>query len=366
MMNEEEILKNVLSGRMTREERKNVSEQDIVIRHLKSQWDDSRNDSVLDPKAKDRVLDRITKKIHGHKSFTERWGRYGIAASLALLFSVGYWLAGPDEPDSQIVYVVNAGRQSMESFYLPDGSHVSLNAGSKLTYPEHFSGKNREIYLSGQAFFKVHHDTEHPFIVKTKSMDIKALGTSFEVFSVDSTSYTEMILSGGAVEVSTKRTEGEGDVFLVFPDEKLAYELNGKAEIEKVKGELAQFTDKKLIVDIKEIKRPDKDAQLVAENIALQLENRISFRRAMKSCMSRTMKSGALGVKTSVSGRLGGADMARTEFYSEGTIPLQTLRADIDYGFAEADTTYGKVGVKVWIYKGEVLPTKEGKEGGTK
>ena len=103
----------------------------------------------------------------------------------------------------------------------------------------------------------------------------------------------------------------------------------GGAEIEKVKGELAQFTDKKLVVDIKEIKRPDKDAQLVAENIALQLENRISFRRAMKSCMSRTMKSGALGVKTSVSGRLGGADMARTEFYSEGTIPLQTLRADV-------------------------------------
>ena len=114
---------------------------------------------------------------------------------------------------------------------------------------------------------------------------------------------------------------------------------------------------------IKEVKRPDKDAQLVAENIAQQLENRISFRRAMKSCMSRTMKAGALGVKTSVSGRLGGADMARTEFYSEGTIPLQTLRADIDYGFAEADTTYGKVGVKVWIYKGEVLPTKADKEG---
>ena len=123
----------------------------------------------------------------------------------------------------------------------------------------------------------------------------------------------------------------------------------GGSEIEKVKAELANYTDKKLIVDIKEVKRPDKDAQLVAENIALQLENRISFRRAMKSCMSRTMKSGALGVKTSVSGRLGGADMARTEFYSEGTIPLQTLRADIDYGFAEANTTYGKVGVKVWI-----------------
>ena len=140
----------------------------------------------------------------------------------------------------------------------------------------------------------------------------------------------------------------------------------GGAEIEKIKGEVQKFTDKKLVVDIKEVKRPDRDAQLVAENIALQLENRVSFRRAMKSCMGRTMKSGAKGIKTSCSGRLGGADMARTEFYSEGTIPLQTLRADIDYGFAEADTTYGKVGVKVWIYKGEVLPTKAGKEGSDK
>ena len=138
----------------------------------------------------------------------------------------------------------------------------------------------------------------------------------------------------------------------------------GGAEIEKIKAEVQKFTSKKLVVDIKEVKRPDRDAQLVAENIALQLENRVSFRRAMKSCMSRTMKSGAKGIKTSCSGRLGGADMARTEFYSEGTIPLQTLRADIDYGFAEADTTYGKVGVKVWVYKGEVLPTKANKEGG--
>lgn len=133
----------------------------------------------------------------------------------------------------------------------------------------------------------------------------------------------------------------------------------GGAEIEKVKKELQKFTDKKLLVDIKEVKRPDKDAQLVAEKIAEDLENRVSFRRAMKSAMGRAMKSGALGIKTSASGRLGGADMARTEFYSEGTIPLQTLRADIDYGFAEADTTYGKVGVKVWIYKGEILPKKK-------
>ena len=136
----------------------------------------------------------------------------------------------------------------------------------------------------------------------------------------------------------------------------------GGAEIEVTKKELTKLTGKKVLVDIKEIKRPDKDAQLVAENIAQQLENRISFRRSMKSCMGRTMKAGALGIKTSVSGRLGGADMARTEFYSEGTIPLQTLRADIDYGFAEADTTYGKVGVKVWIYKGEILPTKKNEE----
>ena len=120
------------------------------------------------------------------------------------------------------------------------------------------------------------------------------------------------------------------------------------------------------MVDIKEVKRPDADAQLVAENIAAQLENRVSFRRAMKSCMGRTMKAGAKGIKTAVSGRLGGADMARTEFYSEGTIPLQTLRANIDYGFAEADTTYGKFGVKVWIYHGEVLPTRTNKEGSAK
>lgn len=137
----------------------------------------------------------------------------------------------------------------------------------------------------------------------------------------------------------------------------------GGAEIENLKKQVQKLTDKKLVLDIQEIKRPDRDAQLVAENIALQLENRISFRRAMKSCMSRTMKAGAKGIKAACSGRLGGADMARTEFYSEGTIPLQTLRADIDYGFAEADTTYGKVGVKVWIYKGEVLPTKSVKEG---
>lgn len=135
----------------------------------------------------------------------------------------------------------------------------------------------------------------------------------------------------------------------------------GGAEIEKLKVELAKYSAQKVLVDIKEVKKPDSDAQLVAENIAQQLENRISFRRAMKSCMGRAMKAGAKGIKTSCSGRLGGADMARTEFYSEGNIPLQTLRANIDYGFAEANTTYGKIGVKTWVYHGEVLPTKGGK-----
>ena len=134
---------------------------------------------------------------------------------------------------------------------------------------------------------------------------------------------------------------------------------------ESLKQELVKMINKDVNLNIVEVKDVDTNAQLVAENICNQLERRISFRRAMKQCMQKAMKAGALGIKTSVSGRLGGADMARTEFYKEGTIPLQTIRADIDYGFYEADTTYGKIGVKVWIYKGEVLPTKKIKaEGG--
>ena len=137
----------------------------------------------------------------------------------------------------------------------------------------------------------------------------------------------------------------------------------GGALAESIKEELKKMISKEVNLNIVEVKDVDTDAQLVAENIALQLEKRVSFRRAMKQCMQKTMKAGALGIKTAVSGRLGGADMARTEFYKEGTIPLQTLRADIDYGFAEADTTYGKIGVKVWIYRGEVLPTKKTERG---
>ena len=126
--------------------------------------------------------------------------------------------------------------------------------------------------------------------------------------------------------------------------------------VEVLRNKIEKATGKKVIVNVEEIKRPDLSAQLVAENIAASLERRVSFRRAMKQAIQRSMRAGAKGMKTAVSGRVGGADMARTEGYSEGTIPLQTLRADIDYGFAEADTTYGKLGVKVWLYKGEVLP----------
>ena len=173
------------------------------------------------------------------------------------------------------------------------------------------------------------------------------------------------LFSAGVSKIEIERASDRVKV-IVFTAKPGVVIGKGGNEIEVTKKELSKISDKKISLDIKEIKRPDKDAQLVAENIAGQLENRVSFRRAMKSCMGRTMKSGALGIKASCSGRLGGADMARTEFYSEGTIPLQTLRADIDYGFAEADTTYGKVGVKVWIYKGEVLPTKSNEEGSDK
>jgi len=130
----------------------------------------------------------------------------------------------------------------------------------------------------------------------------------------------------------------------------------GGAEVENLRKTLEKMTDKKVSVNIVEIKKPELDAQLVAEGIAAQLVKRIAFRRAMKQAVSRTMRLGALGIKIACAGRLAGAEIARTEWYSEGKVPLHTLRADIDYGFAEADTTYGKIGVKVWLYKGEILP----------
>lgn len=141
----------------------------------------------------------------------------------------------------------------------------------------------------------------------------------------------------------------------------------GGTEVENLRLLLTKLTNKKVHININEIKKPELNAQLVAEGIAQQLERRISFRRAMKQSIQRTMRAGAKGIKTTVSGRLGGAEIARSEGYSEGTVPLHTLRADIDYGTAEAHTTYGRLGVKVWIYRGEVLPTaknREAKEGG--
>ncbi|MYL51528.1 30S ribosomal protein S3 [Halobacillus litoralis] len=135
----------------------------------------------------------------------------------------------------------------------------------------------------------------------------------------------------------------------------------GGSEVEALRKALNQLTGKRVHINIVEVKKPDLDATLVADNIARQLENRVSFRRAQKQTIQRSMRAGAKGIRTQVSGRLGGADIARAEYYSEGTVPLHTLRADIDYGTAEADTTYGKLGVKVWIYRGEVLPTKTDK-----
>ena len=129
------------------------------------------------------------------------------------------------------------------------------------------------------------------------------------------------------------------------------------AEIENLKKDLQRFAKKEVSITIQEIRRPETDAQLTAENVAMQLERRIAFRRAMKKTVLSSMKLGAKGIKIHVAGRLGGAEMARSEWYREGRVPLHTLRADIDYGFAEANTTYGKIGVKVWIYKGEVLPS---------
>ena len=145
----------------------------------------------------------------------------------------------------------------------------------------------------------------------------------------------------------------------------------GGAEIDKLRVQCEAFLKKPVAINIVEVKSPDLNAQLVAENIAQQLEKRTSFRRAMKQAIGRAMKFGAKGIKTQVAGRLGGAEIARTEQYHEGTIPLQTIRADIDYGFAEAATTYGRIGVKVWLYRGEVLhdnrrPRTPRREGGNK
>jgi len=165
----------------------------------------------------------------------------------------------------------------------------------------------------------------------------------------------------GVSKIHIARTTSRVKVTVFTAKPGIVIGRNGQA-IAELAADVQKFVkdpNQKAVINVEEIKRPELSSQLVAEDIAKQLENRVTFRRAMRQAMTRTMKSGAKGIKAQTSGRLGGADIARAEHYHEGTIPLQTLRADIDYGFAEADTTYGKLGVKVWIYKGEVLPGKE-------
>ncbi|MDY0234873.1 MAG: 30S ribosomal protein S3 [Gudongella sp.] len=167
----------------------------------------------------------------------------------------------------------------------------------------------------------------------------------------------KLFISGiSKVEIERAASKIKVSVFTAKPGMVIG---RGGSGVEELRLDIEKLTKKSVVINVEEIKMVELDAQLVAENIASQLERRVTFRRAMKQALQRTMRFGAKGIKTQVAGRLGGADMARTEGYSEGTIPLQTLRADIDYGFAEANTTYGKLGVKVWIYKGEVLPTKK-------
>ncbi len=172
------------------------------------------------------------------------------------------------------------------------------------------------------------------------------------------------LYTAGISKIVIQRTSARAKITIYAAKPGIIIGKNGQS-IQELSNELQKMTSQRILINIEEVKRPELDAQLVAEDIARQLENRVTFRRAMKQAMNRTMKLGAKGIKTACSGRLGGADMARTEHYHDGTIPLQTLRADIDYGFAEADTTYGKIGVKTWIYKGEVLPAKAVKEEGS-
>ena len=163
------------------------------------------------------------------------------------------------------------------------------------------------------------------------------------------------LYQAGVAKIEIEKKAGKVTVFIHAAKPGIVIGKGG-AGTEKLKADLTKLLNKDVFINIVEVKQPDSNAQLVAENIAAQLERRIPYRKAMKGAMGRTMRLGAKGIKAMCSGRLGGAEIARSETYHEGTIPLQTIRADIDYGFAEADTTYGKIGVKVWIYKGEVLP----------
>lgn len=196
-------------------------------------------------------------------------------------------------------------------------------------------------------------------IIKDWDMKWFATKKNFAQYLVEDTKIRkfikEKLYSAGISRIEIERAANKLKININTAKPGLVIGRGGQG-IEELRKQLEKLTESNVLINITEIKAPEMDAQLVAENIAAQLERRVSYRRAMKQAMARAMRLGAKGIKTSVSGRLGGAEIARTEHYHEGTIPLQTLRADIDYGFAEANTTYGKIGVKVWIYKGEVLP----------
>ena len=186
----------------------------------------------------------------------------------------------------------------------------------------------------------------------------KFLNNDIKIRKYISKKLKEASISSVLIERTSKKTE------VIINTAKPGVVIgHGGDGIEKIRKELSKLVNEEIQISIMEVKKPDMDAALVAESIAHQIENRVSFRVAQKRAIRNTMKAGAQGIKTAVSGRLGGADMARTEGYTEGTIPLHTLRADIDYAHKEADTTYGKIGVKVWIYKGEILPEKKNKGG---
>lgn len=230
---EDEILKKLFTEHLSRDEKRIISEQEIVSKFLKRQWDATSGVAMMRSEIKKQILNHILEEKHRKLSLSYYFGRYGMIASVALLITMGSFMLW-NQSEKTTIYVITSGRQSTESLDLPDGTSVILNAGSKLTYPERFSGKTREVSLTGQAFFNVQHDKEHPFIVKTNSMDVTAVGTSFEIFSMNGDSYSELILVDGAVKVNTEKAGINGGEFKVLPNSKLICQADGTTAIEKV------------------------------------------------------------------------------------------------------------------------------------
>lgn len=233
------LVKKMLTGHLTPEERARLNELEPLDRAIRSQWTDT-SEQYADAEKEERILSKVLRDIDRKSpgGFLKVVHRYSWVASLALLLVCGtlsvMLLSRP--ASTETMYVVNSGRQSMDSVRLPDGTFVMLNAGSRLTYPERFTGENREVVLSGQAFFNVYKDAAHPFIVKTKDMNVTALGTAFEVFSFDNDKSVETILLNGKVKVETKNTTSEkvtGE-YILNPNEKLTYTTRGEVSIEKV------------------------------------------------------------------------------------------------------------------------------------